>query len=117
MVIKELIKSIKINLDLSKEAYKEYLKTNNSYLFAQLIYKYNIETRELLSKNITTLPCELVASAQKLIFYYDVWSLKWNSLNDTKLFQLKEPFIFENDYTFPKDASKAFETFYSEQIK
>jgi hypothetical protein len=103
-----------INFKRSEISYQNYMNNNKKYIFARIIKSCNEESVNILMNNSSLLSNELISDSIKLISYFDIWIEKWNDLENINRPNLDDEFIFENTFTFPRDAAKRLEKEYLE---
>ena len=111
-IIEHLIKFLGqtfINFKRSEIAYKNYLHDGKKFIHAKVLKTCNEQLRTLLIENSFLLSDTLQHDALSLITHYDIWIEKWNESEQTLKPSLDGVFIFENSYTFPKDAATRIE--------
>lgn len=98
-----------INFKRSEIAYRNYMDNNNQFIFARILKHCNEEIANLLLDNSYLLTDELISDSIKLISHFDIWIEKWNDLANMKNPNLDDEFVFENTFTFPRDAAQNLE--------
>ena len=102
------------NFKRSEIAYQNYINNNKKFIYAKIIKRCNKESVNLLMNNSYLLSNELLTESTKLITHFDIWFEKWNNLEKIKSPNLDDEFIFENTFTFPRDAAQSLEKEYLE---
>lgn len=108
----EIIKflgKIYINFKRSEMAYKNYMDNDNKFIYAQIIKSCNERILHLLIDNAYLLSDELIKDSMKLIFHLDIWIEKWNDLEKKQKPNIEDEFVFENKFTFPREAAQNLE--------
>lgn len=108
----EIIKflgKIYINFKRSEMAYKNYMDNDNKFIYAQILKSCNERILHLLIDNAYLLSDELIKDSMKLIFHLDIWIEKWNDLEKKQKPNIEDEFVFENKFTFPREAAQNLE--------
>jgi hypothetical protein len=100
------------NLKRSEIAYNNYLNDEKKFIHAKILKTCNEQIRDLLLENSFLLSDTLQQDALKLISHYDIWIEKWIDLEQKRKPDLEDEFVFQNTYSFPKDASNNLENEY-----
>lgn len=99
------LKNIVAQLDQSSTAYKNYLQNGKTFRDAIELKKYNSSIRESLLNNLKDLSPENQNDAKAMIAHYDVWTKKWNELQQKVDPRPEDEFVFQNDHHFPREAA------------
>jgi hypothetical protein len=98
----------------ARAAYASYLDQGRIFLFARSLRRINFSTRKLLLDRGWMLPEELREHALALIAHYDVWLTLWDDLAERTSPLPSDPFVFENSFTYPREAEAALERLFAE---
>ena len=93
-------------------AYQNYMSCNKQFVFACILKNCNEEIVALLVENSYLLPDKLISDSMKLISHYDIWIQKWRELATIQNPTMTDEFVFENTFSFPKDAAKNLQEAY-----
>ncbi|HEY6504496.1 MAG TPA: hypothetical protein VIZ28_11025 [Chitinophagaceae bacterium] len=105
----ELIGQLHMNLEISGNAYREYLQGGKTFMFAKILRQYNEKIRELIIEKGWLLPESLQKDALALVLHYDAWMQKWDELKAKLDPSPDDEFVFPNSVTFPKEAARNIE--------
>jgi hypothetical protein len=105
----EFLGQVVINIKRAEIAYANYMMDGKKFIYAKILKNCNEKINELLIENSYMLSQHLIDDCLKLICHFDIWTEKWNNLEKTLKPALEDEFIFENKFTFPKDAAKNIE--------
>lgn len=108
----ELAGQLYMQLERSKNAYKEYLQGGKTFMFAKILRLYNGKIRDLVLEKGYLLPGNLQKDALELVSHYDIWMQKWDELKATLDPSPDDEFVFPNSFTFPKEAAGNLEMEY-----
>jgi hypothetical protein len=98
----------------ARTAYRAYLDNGRGFVFAQSLRRTNGAARDLLARRGYLLPAELHADAAALIAHYDVWTALWIDHRRRTMPAPNDPFVFENSFTYPREAEQRIEALYAE---
>jgi hypothetical protein len=98
----------------ARAAYRFYLDNGRTFLFAVSLRRVNRAARALLMSRGHLLPPELQPAAAALVAHYDVWLTLWAEHRRSLMPALSDPFVFENSFTYPRDAEQKIEALYIE---
>ena len=98
----------------ARRAYGDYLANSRRFLFARNLRRINVSARALLLGRGYLLPPALQEDAAALIAHYDVWLTLWSEHRLKTRPTLDDPFVFENEFTYPKAAEARLEAHYAE---
>jgi hypothetical protein len=93
-------------------AYCQYLNNGKTYQYARQLRTINQNTINLILSSKNSIPVELEDDFALVLNHLEVWAELWDKLNQTKIFKLNEPFIFQNKVSFPKESAKRIDNFY-----
>jgi hypothetical protein len=108
----EIIKflgKIYINLKRSEIAYQNYMDNDKKFIYAKILKSCNEKILHLLIDNAYLLSDELIKESIKLVFHLDIWIEKWNDLEKKQKPKFEDEFVFENKFTFPREAAQNLE--------
>jgi len=108
----EIIKflgKIYINFKRSEIAYRNYMDNDKKFIYAKILKSCNEKILHLLIDNAYLLSDELVKDSMKLISHLDIWIEKWNDLENKQKPNIEDGFVFENKFTFPREAAQNLE--------
>jgi hypothetical protein len=108
----EIIKflgKIYINFKRSEMAYRNYMDNDKKFIYAQILKSCNERILYLLIDNAYLLSDELIKESMKLIFHLDIWIEKWNDLEKKQKPNIEDEFVFDNKFTFPREAAQNLE--------
>lgn len=108
----DLLGPLQMHFEVAAQAYADYLQNNKSFLFASSLRRTNASARALLLTHGHLLPRSLRADAVALIRHYDVWLTLWDATATAMKPRFDEPFVFENNVNFPKEAQQRVQDLY-----
>ena len=108
-LLDELLGPLHMHFRVARGAYRDYLAHGKSFLFASSLRRTNLSARALLLGKGYLLPPDLQEDAAALIAHYDVWLTLWEDLADRLKPAPGEAFVFENSFTYPKEAELRLE--------
>lgn len=94
-------------------AYRAYLADGRKFIHTQVLRDSNEKLRNLLLEKGYLLPEERQADALALVAHLDVWLLRWYDTRDALRPSLDEPFVFENDHVYPREAAQRLKELYA----
>ncbi len=115
-LLHDLLGPLHMHFLCARAAYADYMASGKSFLFAQSLRRTNGSARELLIHKGYLLPEPLQQHAVALIRHYDAWITLWDELAARAQPQPHDPFVFQNEVTYPKDAELALERHYEELV-
>jgi hypothetical protein len=111
-LLDELLGPLHMHFRTARAAYQDYLANGRTFLWANSLKRINGAARALLLAKGYLLPDELQDDAAALVRHYDVWLTRWDDFAARIAPALDDPFDFENDVSFPRDAEKRLERLY-----
>lgn len=111
-LLSELLGPLHMHFLNARAAYQAYLEDGRSFLHACSLRRINVSARTLLLTKGYLLPEDLQPSATALIGHYDVWLTLWDELAERSRPAPDDPFVFENRFTYPREAEQALERLY-----
>ena len=93
---------ISLLLDYSERIYREYLKSDNQFIYANILRNVNSKLYECLVKNSCYLTSESRRNAIELMLHLDVWKQIWDCEFELQKPSLRDQFTFANDVSFPR---------------
>ena len=93
-------------LDYSERIYQEYLKSDNQFIYANILRNVNSKLYECLVKNSCYLTSESRRNAIELMLHLDVWKQIWDCEFELQKPSLREKFAFDNHVNFPRERVK-----------
>ena len=81
------------------------MSCNKQFVFASILKNCNEKIAALLVENSYLLPDKLIEDSVKLISHYDIWIQKWHELATIQNPTMTDEFVFENTFSFPKEAA------------
>ena len=97
---------ISLLLDYSERIYQEYLKSDNEFIYANILRNVNSELYDCLVKNSCYLTSESRRNAIELMLHLDVWKQIWDCEFQVQKPSLRDKFTFDNDVNFPREKVK-----------
>ena len=113
-LIDELLGPLHIHFSAARQAYRDYLEGGRSFLFACSLRRTNEGARALLLSKGHLLPAERQEDALALVRHYDAWMTLWDLHREATRPGPGDPFVFENDVTYPAEAEARIEALYAE---
>ena len=113
-LVDELLGPLHMHFAAARAAYGDYLEQDRSFLFASSLKRINLGIRALLLGKGYLLPEQHQADAIALVSHYDAWLTYWDDLADRTRPRPDDPFVFENRFTYPKEAEQRLESLYRE---
>jgi len=110
--VADLLNELYEYLQLSGTAYKEYLSAGKTYRHACVLKKINTRAAELLANKSHLLSTDLRQNAADLLDHYNVWTGKWEALEEELKPGPVDVFVFENEHRFPREAADNLEREY-----
>lgn len=86
------------------KAYGLYLEKGRKFAYAQVLYAANDRIRELLQREILTLPEDRRDDAGDLLMHIEVWQAIWTDERARQAPGWSDPFVFETELPFPRAA-------------
>ena len=99
-----LLGPLHVHFAAADQAYRDYLKSGKSFLFACSLRRTNASARSLLLAHGYLLPEPLQADALALLRHYDVWLTLWDDLKQRSNPSFNDPFVFANSINFPVES-------------
>jgi hypothetical protein len=99
-----------LHLKKAEFAYKLYLANNNQFLFAKILKGSNDSILNLLTNHAYCLTPALIDESLKLIMHLSIWREKWEELEKKLQPDLETEFVFQNNFTFPREAAQKLES-------
>ena len=113
-LLHDLLGPLHMHFLAARTAYLAYLDNGRGFVFAQSLRRTNGAARELLARRGYLLPAELQADAAALIAHYDVWTALWIDHRRRTMPGPNDPFVFENSFTYPREAEQRIEALYAQ---
>lgn len=113
-LLHDLLGPLHMHFLAARAAYRGYLENGRSFLFARSLRRVNVSARTLLMSRGHLLPRPLQEDAAALIAHYDVWLTLWDAHRKALKPALSDPFVFENSFTYPKEAEDRIEALFAE---
>ena len=110
----ELLGPLHMHFLGARAAYRDYLANGRSFLFASSLRRINLAARALLLDKGWLLPEALQPCATALVGHYDVWLTLWEEHAARTRPAPDDPFVFENRFTYPREAEAQLERLYAE---
>lgn len=111
-LLDELLGPLHMHFRCARAAYRDYMGGGRTFLWASSLKRINGAARALLLAKGYLLPDERQDDAASLIRHYDVWLTRWDDFAERRRPALDDPFDFENDVGFPRDAEGRLERLY-----
>jgi hypothetical protein len=97
---------ISLLLDYSERIYQEYLKSENQFIYANILRSVNSNLYNCLIKGSCYLNLESRRNAIELMLHLDVWKQVWDYEFEFQKPNLMDKFTFENEVKFPSENVK-----------
>ena len=94
-------------LDYSERVYREYLKSDSQFIYANILRNLNSKLYECLVTNSYYFTSESRSNAVELMLHLDVWEQIWDSEFEFQKPGLRDKFTFDNDVNFPREKVKS----------
>jgi hypothetical protein len=111
-LLSELLGPLHMHFMAARAAYQAYLAEGRTFLHASSLRRINLAVRELLLTKGYLLPEALQPGAVALVGHYDIWLTLWEEQAERTRPGPSESFVFENRFTYPKEAEQALERLY-----
>lgn len=98
-----------IHLKNAEQSYRLYLENDRKFLFAKMLKSSNDAILLLLGKYAYLLNDSLFRDSQQLTLHLSIWKEKWEELEKKINPENDTEFVFENNFTFPREASQNLE--------
>ena len=99
---------------LSGKAYEQYMQ-NKIYLNASILRKSNKKILDLLNRNVSIIPRELLADAVALINHYNSWLFQFKAHKEKTTPVLTDIFVFDQadkNTAYPRPSEENFARYY-----
>ena len=103
---RNVFNEISLLLDYSELIYQQYLKSDNQFIYANILRNVNSKLYECLLNNSCYLTSETRRNAIELMLHLDVWKQIWDCEFEVQKPSLRDKFTFDNDVNFPKESMK-----------
>lgn len=113
-LVAELLGPLHMRFRAAKAAYRSYLEQGRIFLFAQNLKRINLSSRALLLDKGWMLPEAHRAHALDLVAHWDVWLTLWEELAARASPRSSDTFVFENSFTYPREAEEALERLFAD---
>jgi hypothetical protein len=111
-LLDELLGPLHMHFRCARAAYQDYHARGRTFLWANSLKRINGAARAVLLAKGYLLPAALQDDAAALVRHYDVWLTRWDDFAARTSPALNDPFDFENDVPFPRDAEERLERLY-----
>jgi hypothetical protein len=111
-LLHDLLGPLHMHFLAARAAYRAYLDNGRAFLFAQSLRRVNVSARTLLMARGYLLPAALQEDAAALVAHYDVWLTLWTQHRRSTRPQQSDAFVFENSFTYPKEAEARLEALF-----
>lgn len=105
----EFLGQVYINFRRSETAYQKYMQHGKQFVYAKILKNCNEKILSLLLENAYLLPDDLINESVKLISHIDIWLEKWRDSERRLNPNIEDEFVFENKFTFPREAAQKLE--------
>lgn len=85
------------------------MDNGRQFVYARVLKNCNERILNLLAENAYLLSDDLIHESMKLISHIDIWLEKWNDLEKKLKPAIGDEFVFENKFTFPREAAHKLE--------
>ena len=113
-LLTQLLGPLHMRLQAARALYRAYLDGGRRFKFADALREANLESRRLLLDEGWRLPEALQADAAALVAHWEVWLALWRDLQTREQPGPDDTFVFENDFTYPREAEARIEALYAE---
>jgi hypothetical protein len=113
-LLDELLGPLHMHFACARDSYRAYLAEGRIFLHACSLRRINLGARALLIGKGWLLPEAVQADAVALIGHYDVWLTLWDAHAERTAPAPGDAFVFENSFTYPREAEQALERLYEE---
>ena len=111
-LLDELLGPLHMHFLCARAAYRDYLANGRTWLWACSLRRINSAACSLLISKGYLLPDELQDAAIGLVRHFNVWLTLWDDLAERTHSAPGDPFVFENEVTYPRDAEARLEQLY-----
>lgn len=111
-LLHDLLGPLHMHFRAARAAYRGYLDNGRTFLFAKSLRRVNVSARALLMARGHLLPPELREDVAALVAHYDVWLTLWTEHRRATQPALSDPFVFQNSFTYPKEAEARLEALF-----
>ena len=111
-LLDELLGPLHMHFLAAHAAYGDYLSGGKTFLHASVLRRINLAARALLLSKGWLLPESLQQDALALVRHWDVWLTLWEDLERREQPRAEDPFVFQNDVTYPRGAQEQLELLY-----
>ncbi|WP_114954916.1 hypothetical protein [Sphingosinicella terrae] len=111
-LLDELLGPLHMHFLCARAAYQDYLANGRTWLWACSLRRINKAVCSLLMAKGYLLPDEMQDAATGLVRHFNVWLTLWDDLADRTKPAPGDPFVFENEVTYPRDAEARLERLY-----
>lgn len=98
-----------LHMKKAELAYKLYLAHNKQFLFAKILKTSNDSILNLLTNHAFFLTPALIEESLELMMHLSIWREKWEELEKKLQPDLETEFVFQNNFTFPREAAQKLE--------
>ena len=112
----DLLGRIYMQLQRSQLAYRNYHEDGRKFLHAKILRNCNESLRNEILTQGYLLQNDLRRHALELVKHLDVWMEKWQAHELLSEPSLDTEFIFENRFTFPRQAAESLENAFLAEV-
>jgi hypothetical protein len=98
-----------VQLKRSEIVYQYYMNHQKQFLFAKILKECNQSILQLLNSHSHVLSEDLMNDSLKLMTHLHIWMEKWIDLEKKQQPSLHDEFVFENEFSFPREAAQKLE--------